>query len=104
MADNGETAENRGVKLLKQHPVTDHMLDVVTHLRHHRDEKVSAIILMVKCRERDSFGGLDRVLSLQICCLLLAQPNSPASRLGIANANNTMVTAKNAMALIASDQ
>src|SRR5437773_955541 len=40
MADNGEPAKNRRVKLLKQQPITDDMLDIVAHL-HHRDYRRS---------------------------------------------------------------
>jgi hypothetical protein len=31
MADDGEAAKNRRVKLLKQQPIADHVLDVVAH-------------------------------------------------------------------------
>src|SRR5437773_142562 len=48
MTDHGESAKYRRVKFLKQQPIADDVFDVVAHLRRHHDEKVSAVISMVK--------------------------------------------------------
>jgi hypothetical protein len=60
VTDHGKASQHRRVKFLKQHPVTDHMLDVIAHLRHHDNKKISAIIRMVQRRKGDTarrFGG-----------------------------------------------
>ena len=59
MTDDGKTGEHRRVKLLVEQPVTDHMLDVVAHLRQHDHEEISPVITMVQRRESDL--SLDRV-------------------------------------------
>lgn len=53
MADDGEAAEHRRVKFLKQQPLADDMLDVVAHLRQHDDEKISPVVAMAQRGEGD---------------------------------------------------
>ena len=60
MTDDGKTTQDRRVKLLEQQPVTDHMFDVVPHLRQHDHEKVSPVITMVQRRESDLSIGQSR--------------------------------------------
>ena len=53
MADDGEPGEHRRLKLLKQHPVADHMLDVVGHHRQHGGDKKPAVVFMLERGESD---------------------------------------------------
>ena len=60
MADDGKATEDGRVKLLEQQPVTDHMLDVVPHLRQHDHEKVSPVVTMVQRGKGDLSTGQNR--------------------------------------------
>ena len=53
MTDDGKATQDRRVKLLEQHPVTDDMLDVVAHLREHDHDEVSPVVALVQRCESD---------------------------------------------------
>src|SRR5687768_17541738 len=60
MTDDSKSAENRRMKLLKQQPITDDVLDIVAHGREQANQKISPIVAMVQRRKRDLFLQLDR--------------------------------------------
>src|SRR2546425_744695 len=57
VADVGKTGQNRRVELLKQHPVTHDVLDVVSHHRQHRADKEEAKVPVMKRGKREFFAG-----------------------------------------------
>jgi hypothetical protein len=55
MTDVGKARQYRRVKLLKQQPVTDDVLDIVRHHGEHGGDKEPTEVTMLQSREGDSF-------------------------------------------------
>src|SRR5205814_4129632 len=58
VADDGEAGEGRRVEGLEDHPVADHVLDVLGDLTDQREEKIPAVVAMVQRPEPR--GGRER--------------------------------------------
>jgi hypothetical protein len=51
----GKAGQYRGVKLLKQEPITDHVLDIIGHHGEHGGAKKETEIAVVQSGERERF-------------------------------------------------